>query len=162
MIKLSQWCLYKPAYLVTFCMLALSVDSFGKDKLPIPRFASIKLSEVNARSGPSITSSIEWMFIKKDEPVEITAEYDQWRQIRDIKNEGGWVHSSVLSGKRFVIINTKSFTYLFQDTSEKSQAIGKLNNAVRCQLHKCDENWCNVTCQPLKGWVLKNALWGVY
>lgn len=75
-------------------------------KLPIPRFASIKSNEVNSRVGPTVKSPIEWVFVKKGEPVEITAEYGQWRQIRDVTGEGGWVHSSVLSGKRSVIIKS--------------------------------------------------------
>lgn len=82
----------------------LSNNKNYDSNLPIPRFASIKSNEVNARSGPEIKSPIQWVFIKKGEPIEIIAEYEKWRQIRDIKGEGGWVHSSVVSGKRTVVI----------------------------------------------------------
>ncbi len=87
-------------FFVTFVIF--SVAAVPKN-LPVPRFVSIKFNEVNARTGPNKDCPIEWVFIKKGEPVEVVAEYDQWRKIRDIKGEGGWVHSSVISGNRLVI-----------------------------------------------------------
>lgn len=131
-------------------------------KLPIPRFASIKSNEVNSRVGPTVKSPIEWVFIKKGEPVEIIAEYGQWRQIRDIAGEGGWVHSSVLSGKRSVIIKSSKIMELIKTPSDTNRVIAKVHQNVRCLLYKCKDNYCQVRCQNKTGWLPKEILWGVY
>ncbi|WP_410526022.1 SH3 domain-containing protein [Rickettsia endosymbiont of Polydrusus tereticollis] len=151
---------------ITFILLiiiALSLTAKADNKkLPIPRFVSIKSNEVNARSGPTIKSSIEWTFIKKGEPVEIIAEYEQWRQVRDVNGEGGWIHSSVLSGKRSVIIIGDKEIELTKGENPKSRVIAKLMPEVRCTLKKCKEQFCQISCKDYIGWVPKKVIWGVY
>lgn len=136
--------------------------SAANEKLPIPRFASIKSNEVNARTGPTIKCPIEWVFVKKAEPIEIIAEYEQWRQIRDINQEGGWVHSSVLSGKRSVIILGNEIVFLLKYPELGNKVVAKVAPNTRCQLSKCKNDWCSINCQNYNGWVPKNTLWGVY
>ncbi|MCZ6902387.1 MAG: hypothetical protein O7C62_07565 [Rickettsia endosymbiont of Ixodes persulcatus] len=48
-------------------ILSTTINADNK-KLPVPRFVSIKSNEVNARSGPTTKSAVEWVFIKKGEP----------------------------------------------------------------------------------------------
>lgn len=148
--------------ILIFCLFQLDCLADNK-KLPIPRFASIKSNEVNARAGPSIKSPIEWVFVKKGEPIEIVAEYEQWRQIIDIQGEGGWVHSSVLSGKRFVVIKGVKELQIIKDPSDLNPKLtAKLKPEVRCQLNKCKDKWCKVKCKNVDGWIQKKSLWGVY
>ncbi|MFY9589280.1 SH3 domain-containing protein [Rickettsia endosymbiont of Halotydeus destructor] len=141
--------------------LSPTVEADNK-KLPIPRFVSIKSNEVNARSGPKSKSLIEWVFVKKGEPVEIIAEYEQWRQVRDIKGEGGWIHSSVLSGKRSVIIAGDEEVELTKSENPKSRVIAKLIPKIRCALKKCKAQFCQISCKDYVGWISKKAIWGVY
>ena len=131
-------------------------------KLPIPRYVTIKFNEVNARTGPTQNCPIEWVFIKKGEPVEVIAEYDQWRKIRDIKGEGGWVHSRVISGNRSVIFVAKNIMPLIAFPSKYNKIVAKLTPQIRCVLYKCDKNWCKVNCKSYKGWIARKFLWGVY
>lgn len=144
-----------------FFVVPFSLQASNKD-LPVPRFASIKSNEVNARIGPSIKSPIEWVFIKKGEPVEIIAQYEQWRQIKDITGEGGWVHLSVLSGKRSVIIIGKETISLTKSPGKPNEITVKVKPDVRCQLKKCKEKWCFIICKGYKGWIERKFLWGVY
>ena len=130
--------------------------------LPVPRFVSIKFNEVNARTGPEYDCPIEWVFIKKSEPVEIVAEYGQWRKIRDINNEGGWVHASALSGKRFVIITGDKSIELLKILGDYNSVIANIMPDVRCKLNKCQGDWCQVECMSYKGWVVRKTLWGLY
>lgn len=151
-------------YLKAILLIIVSIAaeaSADNTKLPIPRFASIKSNEVNARIGPTIKSSIEWVFIRKGEPVEIVAEYEQWRQIRDINGEGGWVHSSVLSGKRSVIILGKEIVALTKSPSS-DKVVAKIASNVRCSLNKCKAQYCQISCQGYTGWLAKSLLWGIY
>lgn len=142
-------------------ILSTTINADNK-KLPIPRFVSIKSHEVNARSGPTTKAAIEWIFVKKGEPVEIIAEYEQWRQVRDIHGESGWIHSSVLSARRSVIIIADQEIELFKYADIKSRVIAKLMPKVRCTLKKCKEQFCHITCKNYTGWVLKKDIWGVY
>ena len=72
--------------------------------LPLPRFVSAKAQEVNVRRGPGLTHRIDWVFRRRDMPLEITAEFGNWRRVRDKDGAGGWVHYSLLSGVRTVIV----------------------------------------------------------
>src|SRR3984957_20948866 len=60
--------------------------------LPIPRFASLRSDEVNVRTGPGTRYPGDWVFKRKAMPVEIVAEYENWRKIRDWLGTSGWVH----------------------------------------------------------------------
>ena len=101
-----------------FCVNISSVTfaDISKEKLPIPRFVTIKFDEVNVRTGPVVDCPVEWVFIRKGEPVEIIAEYEQWRKIRDLSEEGGWVHASALSAKRSVILISKNISLIIKMT----------------------------------------------
>ena len=131
-------------------------------KNPLPRFVSIKSNEVNVRAGPNLNASIEWIFIKKGEPVEVIAEYEQWRQVRDIKSEGGWVHASVLSSKRFVVIIGDNIVPLMSSHNGNSKIVVNIAPQVRCQLFKVIDDWCKIQCGEYNGWLQKKLLWGVY
>ena len=65
--------------------------------LPIPRFAVLRSDEVNLRTGPGPRHPVDWVIRRRDLPVEITAEFDTWRRIRDIEGTEGWVHQSLLT-----------------------------------------------------------------
>lgn len=144
--------------LTYFLITAGSTEA--SSKLPIPRFVSIKSNEANARAGPSIKSQAQWIFVKRGEPVEIIAEYQQWRNVRDVNGEGGWVHSSVLSGKQYVVIVADQIIPLIHSLSN-SKIIAKVAPQLRCQLNKCQEQLCNVTCKNYQGWIQKKYLWGI-
>src|SRR6202048_2611436 len=72
--------------------------------LPVPRFVSLHADRVNLRTGPGDRYPIDWVFTRKDMPVEIIAQFEHWRQIRDWEGTKGWVHQRMLAGKRDVIV----------------------------------------------------------
>lgn len=90
--------------------------SSSREKLTLPRFVSIKSNEATLRSGASKNASILSIFVKKNEPIEIVAQFDNWRKVRDFDGEEGWIHSSLLSGKRYVVVSVN-----------KNKGIGKGN-----------------------------------
>ena len=135
---------------------------YAKSGLAIPRFASIKSNKVHSRTGPNLNYPIEWEFIAKGEPVEIVAEFDLWRRIRDKDGEGGWVHKTMLSGKRSVVIIGSNLRNLYKDKSHNSKIIAKLAPDLRCVLKKAQDKWCQLDCRGQQGWILKDEVWGVY
>jgi len=75
--------------------------------LPIPRYVSLKVKEANARRGPSLSHKIDWIYKRKNMPLEIYGEYENWRRVRDFEGLGGWVHYTLLSGIRFVLVKNE-------------------------------------------------------
>ena len=62
---------------------ALASDRGPVTNLPLPRFVSLKTDEGNARRGPSTGHRIDWVFTRRDMPLEVIGEYGHWRQVRD-------------------------------------------------------------------------------
>src|SRR3546814_14306910 len=54
--------------------------------LPIPRYVTLRASEVNVRAGPGVRYPIEWVYQRQHLPVEVVAEFDTLRKPRDPRN----------------------------------------------------------------------------
>lgn len=128
--------------------------------LPLPRFVSLKASKANVRRGPSRTHRIDWVFTRKSMPLQITAEYGHWRRVRDIEGAGGWVHYSLLSGVRTVIVGTDMLP-LGALPAANSQTTAQLELGVIARLGECQKDWCKLNAAGYKGWALKTEFWGV-
>ena len=125
------------------------------------RYVTIKSNQVNARKGPGVNYPIDWVFVKKGEPVKVISEFEQWRKIQDIEGFGGWVHSSVLSPKRTIIIKASSIVKLFSKSNEKGKIVAKLEPGLRCNFSKCKHSWCQIKCSGYTGWLKAEYLWGL-
>lgn len=128
--------------------------------LPIPRYVSMKASEGNVRRGPSLNHRIDWVFKRRDMPLEITGEYGHWRRVRDREGAGGWIHYSLLSGTRTVIIEPEVID-LHVRPDPRTPVTARLERGVVARLGKCDANWCRLNSGGYKGWARKEALWGI-
>lgn len=128
--------------------------------LPIPRFVSLRSSEVNVRSGPSVNYPIEWVFQRKDMPVEVTAEFDTWRRIRDWQGTEGWVHQTMLSSKRGVVV-TGQARLLRAEPDAAAPAVAQANIGVMGALLRCAGPWCQVDLKGYRGWLRRDEMWGV-
>ena len=129
---------------------------------PIPRFVSLASSEVNVRTGPGRKYPVKWVYRQKQMPVEIILEFDAWRKIRDQDGAVGWVHGSLLSGRRFAVSQGENVITVTSKPRTDSKPKLKLEAGVRLRLHECIHVWCKVEVAETKGWVQKNFLWGVY
>lgn len=146
--------------LIIACSFLLT--AFSKEKLPIPRFVSIKSSEANIRFGPSYNYPIKWVFIRKNEPIEITAEFEQWRKIRDFSAEEGWIHESILNSQRFAIIKSKKPQNIYKTPAKDAPILLIAENQVRLKLLTCKSGWCKIKIDGYKGWIEQASLWGTY
>ena len=84
------------------------VERGSVTNLPIPRYVSLKAPEANVRRGPSLSHRIDWVFQRRAMPLKITDEYGHWRRVQDIDGAGGWMHYSLLSGARTVIVREET------------------------------------------------------
>lgn len=128
--------------------------------LPMPRFVSLKASEGNARRGPSLSHRIDWVFRHRDMPLRVTAEFGHWRRVEDRDGAGGWVHYSLISGVRTVVVSAESADLLARDT-EGAPVIARAMAGVIARLEQCGLDWCRISAGGQRGWVEKTALWGV-
>jgi len=72
--------------------------------MPVPRWVTVKAERVNVRRGPSLAQDVLWTYVKTGTPVEVIAEYDAWRRIRDVDGSTGWVKGAMLDGRRNVVV----------------------------------------------------------
>jgi SH3-like domain-containing protein len=129
--------------------------------LPIPRFASLRASDVNLRTGPGTRYPIEWVFTHPGMPVEITAEYEFWRRVRDADGDEGWVHKNALTGKRAVIV-TGSAHDLRRKPDAAAAVAAHLETGAMGQLLSCTKDWCKLKFAGVKGYLPKGEFWGAY
>ncbi len=136
-------------------------DQYGSvTNLPLPRYVSMKASEGNARRGPSLSHRIDWVFKRRHMPLRITAEHGHWRRVEDRDGMGGWVHYSLLSGNRTVIVEHDMLTLHARPVQDAS-IVAALETGVVADLGKCDRVWCRVSVGGHRGWARKDRLWGV-
>ncbi len=127
---------------------------------PIPRYVSMKAIEANVRRGPSLSHRIDWVFTRRDMPLQVTAEHGHWRRVQDRDGLGGWIHYSLISGSRTVIVE-EDMLGLFPRASADGQVVARLELGVIAELGKCEPNWCRVSAGGYRGWVPKTSIWGV-
>jgi SH3-like domain-containing protein len=133
--------------------------------LPIPRFVSLKADKVNVRQGPTRDHDVAWVFQRSGLPVEIVAEFENWRRIRDSDGAEGWVMQSMLSGRRTALVApwSKSKTLsLYRASNEDSATVARLEPGVLATIKECQGAWCRVTGDRFEGWLRQNEVWGAY
>ena len=155
------------------CLLGASVSTAvsAKDsalttsRLPVPRYVSLKSDHVNVRAGPTKDNDVAWVYTRSGLPVEITAEFENWRRVRDSEGAEGWVYHSLLSGRRTAVVTMKSKDDLapLHDRADEASAIAaRLQVGVVAQVKKCTSGWCHVAGNGFDGWIEQQRLWGVY
>jgi len=134
--------------------------------LPVPRFVSLKSDKVNVRAGPTKDHDVAWVYSRAALPVEVTAEFENWRRIRDWEGAEGWVYHSLLSGRRTALVSQpKGKTELVELRARPDAAaavMAKLQTGVLGSVKRCQNNWCRVIGDGFDGWVEQTRLWGVY
>ena len=137
----------------------------GPSGLPIPRFVSLKAEKVNVRRGPSSDHAVAWVFQRKGLPVEIVAEFETWRRIRDSDGEEGWILQNMLSGRRTAVMapwKSDESIPLYDRPSPTGGIVAKLSSGVLGDVSSCTGEWCEVTAGGYGGYVEQSQIWGVY
>ena len=138
----------------------------GASGLGLPRFVSLKSDKVNVRKGPSTDQAIVWVFNRAGLPVEVIAESENWRRVRDSEGADGWVLHSLLSGRRTILIAPWSKDQvsvpLYTRKSTSGGAAAALEPGVLGNVSNCDGEWCQISVDDYSGYVEQDKLWGVY
>ena len=134
----------------------------GKETgLKIPRYISLKSNDANIRVGPSKNYPIEIKYIKKNYPLKVIEEYEEWRKVEDFKKNFGWIHKSLISGIRTGIILSNDNKTIKLLNTLNGNVIGEIGKGNIVYLEKCKIDWCLVSAENFKGWMDKKYIWGV-
>jgi SH3-like domain-containing protein len=136
-----------------------TATALAQDCSRVERYAAVRSDEVNVRAGPGVKYPIDWVFIRKDMPVAVIAEFEHWRRVCDWEGTSGWIHQSMLATRPTVII-TASLATLRHQPSATAPAVAHVAATVVGDLLECDADWCRINVQGYRGWVPKQAVWG--
>jgi SH3-like domain-containing protein len=160
------------AFLFAIAALAAAVPARAVEKnedgLPLPRFASTRSAPINVRVGPGQKYDLAWIFNKPGMPVEITAEFDIWRKIRDFDGSEGWVQQNLLSGTRAGLVapwKKQGDVPLRASASENAAVKAYLGAGFHVAIRRCDGSWCQVDAtagSTYTGYLEQAEIWGVY
>ena len=130
--------------------------------MPLPRFAALRSDDVNLRAGPGTRYPIEWVYKRRELPVEIEREFEVWRLIRDPEGTRGWVHQATLTGRRSFIVQSADAT-LRSAPQDTASAVALLKPGVVGRLRSCEASsaWCQVQAGPYRGYLKRSQFWGV-
>jgi SH3-like domain-containing protein len=156
-------------FLLAACFIwpvgAVGQSDGASSGLPVPRYVSLKADKVNVRGGPSRDHDVAWVFTRAGIPVEITAESENWRRIRDAEGAEGWVFHSLLSGRRTALVSpaAKSPAFPLYDRPDTgTRVVAKLEPGVLGTVRTCDKKWCRIFGEGFDGFIEQHLLWGVY
>jgi SH3-like domain-containing protein len=129
--------------------------------LPVPRFVALRSDDVNLRAGPGTRYPIEWVFKRRDLPMEIEREFDVWRLVRDPDGVRGWVQQATLVGRRSFIVTGADRT-VRHDPQDTAAAVAILQPGVIGHIRSCEaqSDWCQVQVADYKGWLKRSDFWG--
>jgi len=140
-----------------------SSDTFSG--FEVPRFVALKSSLVNARRGPSKDQPIEWQYKLRGLPVEVIAETEEWRQIRDWEGQEAWIHQNLLAGNRNLFVvgdGTGRDSALREDPEGDAPIVAMAQPGVLGIAVECAKEWCLMDAEEHRGWIHKSLVWGVY
>jgi SH3-like domain-containing protein len=160
----------KTVFFILFILIINVHAQTMPHKAALPRFATLRAVKANLHVGPGPNYPVSWLFQKPGMPLEIIAEFDTWRQVRDWQGTVGWIHKSLLKGKRSFWALSKTHE-LKEKPDEKAKTVAYVEATVIGLVHECQAQWCRVEIkstaeanknQTFKGWLPRQAIWGVY
>ncbi len=133
--------------------------------LAVPRFVSLKSATVRMRRGPSREHNVLWTYKKAGLPVEITAEFENWRKVRDWEGSEGWIFHTLLSGRRTIMVapwKKKGLIGIFKKPSANAPLAARIGPKVVAKVQNCNRVWCRISGKGYEGYIQQKSLWGVY
>ena len=148
-------------YKYSFAEKYIPKVSINGSGLNIPRMVSLKKAPVYMRTGPGLEYPIKYEYNKVNYPMNIIAEFNNWRKVDTVNNITGWVHTSLLSSfKTGLILKTAT---LKKTPFDKSRSVAKLFPNLLVEIKECKEIWCKILIIKNKsytGWIKKRFIWG--
>lgn len=142
-------------------LIATTVPVLAETGLPLPRFASLRANKVHLRTGPGVRYPVDWIFVRRSMPIEIVAEFENWRKVRDWQGTEGWVHRTMLSGKRTVVVKG-GIQPMRRKPDPNAALTARVMEKVLGRILECEGDWCRIEIGNQRGWMRRAHFWGVY
>lgn len=147
------------SFIITLRAQAVTIHELSPEET---RFVAMRADKVNARSGPNIRYPIEWIYQQQNHPVEIIAEYDQWRKIRDYEGTETWIRKNLLTNTRYALIIENGENNIYEKDSLNSDVIARAENGVVAKIQKCGPSFCRLEFEnQIEGWMQRSILYGI-
>jgi SH3-like domain-containing protein len=127
-----------------------------------PYFESIKSDPVYMREGPSNEHKVKWVYHRKGLPVEVLAEYDVWRRVRDHDGEIGWMHVAMLSRERTAVVQGDGTVAVRRDKEASAPIVAQAQPGAIGRVKNCTPEACELNFSGVDGWIARSSLWGLY
>ncbi len=153
--------------LLLFLVVFSTNDIFASDKVGsvtgmiLPRFVTLKSTDVNMRSGPGVNYPIKINYKCYHLPVKILSEFETWRLVKDSRGNEGWIHEAMIDKKNYVEITNDSKVPIFRLPSDRAKQVAYVEKGMVAKLVKCNDEWCKIAiAKTYKGWINKKYIWG--
>jgi SH3-like domain-containing protein len=131
----------------------------GPSGLLLPRFVSLRAGEANLRTGPGTRYPIDWIYRRSGLPMLVIDEFEIWRRVRDHQGTVGWIHRSMLAGRRTLLVQAER-PLLRRRPDPAAPGLAYLEAGVIGIFGGCQDGWCRIEAQGFEGWLKRDEVWG--
>lgn len=154
----------------SLCVAALLLIGWGSSvqaasgKGPVtgfdmPRFVSVRVNEANLRAGPDKYFPIRTVLTRRGMPVQVIDEFKLWRKVMLYDGVEGWLHQSLITGRRFFLI-VSATVEMRKEPEAGAEVVARLEPGALADLMRCKGDWCALSVSGIEGWVPRTAGWG--
>ncbi|MDR1609497.1 MAG: hypothetical protein LBR78_01430 [Holosporales bacterium] len=126
---------------------------------------SIKSNNANSHVGPGNNYKVRYIYVIRGVPVIVIAKYDTWYKIVDPDGDECWIHKSMLSNRRRIIVTHVDKTRIHERSNDSAPVIAYARKNVVMELVRIRGNWCEVNVvhdgSRVHGWVARADVFGV-
>lgn len=126
----------------------------------VPRFVTLKFDKANMREGPGNEYKVLWQYNRTGFPMLVEAEFGVWRKVVDHEGTTGWMHGSLLSLRRMVLV-VNGTAKIHKKPLVTAKIVAVAERGALLELQSCPAEWCRIAVGDLRGWVSRDALWGM-
>ena len=112
------------------------------------------------RQGPGLNHLLLYKILVKGYPLKEISEFDNWKKVQDFSGRVGWISKSQLSSQQYVITIVPD-RYLYKFPKNNSKKIATVKKESLLKVIKENEGWLLAESDGVKGWITKNAVWGL-
>lgn len=123
-----------------------------------PHFMSLRTEGANGRRGPGIEHRIDWIYQRRDLPLEVIGQSGPWRRVRDPDGTEVWMHVQNLEERATAYVREPAT--LRRSAREAASPVAYLAPGVVGAVTGCQGEWRRLAVAGRVGWVRAEALWG--
>lgn len=140
------------AFVLLFCAAAAR-GQFESEK----EYMSVSTPRANLRAEPEEKGELLWR-LWKFMPVEIVAYRGDWRKIRDLDGDEGWLHKSTLENVPTVMVSAKEAKLR---KTPGGAVVWYLERGYAMRVFSIRGDWIEVSdLAGVSGWIHKSVVWG--